>query len=160
VLIPLYNRRGEVIAHATVDDVDADLMQFRWCRVRAGYAMRNANADDGTRRSIYMHREIMALVHGDGLEVDHISGDKLDNRRANMRVVTHAENTQNITVGGRGYSRHRGVTWDISRGKWLAQVTVRGQHHHLGRFDDEEDAAAAAAAFRAQRMPFSLEAMA
>jgi HNH endonuclease len=160
VLVPLYDRHGAVVAYAQVDPADGHLTEHRWCRGRNGYAMRNAHAEDGVRRAVYMHREIVGLVHGDGLEADHRNGDKLDNRRSNLRVVTRAENCQNITSGGWGASRYRGVTWDATRGKWVAQAKLRGRNHHLGRYAREEDAAAAAAAFRAVHMPFSGEAAA
>jgi len=89
--------------------------------------------------------------------VDHINGDKLDNRRANLRIATAFENAQNRHVA-RGASSHRGVVWHKGAGKWMAQAHLAGVQHYLGLFDREEDAAKAAAAFRAEHMPFSPDA--
>ena len=44
----------------------------------------------------YLHREVLGLTPGDGLETDHRNGDRLDNRRSNLRVATRAQNAQNV----------------------------------------------------------------
>ncbi|HXH35732.1 MAG TPA: AP2 domain-containing protein [Plantibacter sp.] len=153
-MLPLHNRAGLVIAHAIIDDEDALLLaSARWgLRNREGYV---ATVVDGRREAL--HRIVMGCARGDGQRVDHISGDRLDNRRANLRLVTNAENAQNQGSRG-GSSSHRGVTWDRARGRWLAQSCLNGKQHTLGRFDSEEAAARAAAAFRAAHMPYSQEA--
>ena len=61
------------------------------------YAARYTNVN-GNRRKIYMHRQIMNCPKG--MEVDHINGNTLDNRKANLRIVTKAEN-----IGGEWYRR-------------------------------------------------------
>lgn len=52
------------------------------------------------------------------------------------------------------------VTWDKSRGKWMATAMLDGRRTTIGRFDTEDQAAAAVAAWRAEHMPFSAEAAA
>jgi hypothetical protein len=127
---------------ATVDDADTALLELKWHtkRNRTGkiwYA--GTNVWDGTRyRWISMHRYIMKP--GAGFFVDHINGDGLDNRRANLRLCSHAENLQNRRPYGR--SRFLGVAYDASSGKrkpWAATIGRR----RIGRFATEEEAARA-----------------
>lgn len=153
VRIPVY-RGGAAAAHAVVDAEDAHLAEQRWRMHPKGYAQ----GDDST----LLHREVLGLSKGDGIEVDHENRNKLDCRRCNLRILTHAENRQNNDPGGnRSWcgeattSRHRGVSWDKRRRRWKATVTVGGRTHHLGRFASEEEAAAVARAFRAEHMPFA-----
>lgn len=146
IRIPLRRRDGSVRAYALIDDCDAHLAEFRWSRTGGGYVTRD-------RGRVYLHREVMQLSPGDGLEVDHRNRDPLDCRRANLRVVTHAQNNQNAPA--RGGSRFRGVSWD-RRGKWRAQLYEDGVKRLVGLFDDELDAARAVEARRRVAMPFAL----
>lgn len=139
---------------ALIDDADADRVAgLRWKRTPLGYVARNMY-EDGARRTVYLHRFLMGLTHVDKVTVDHINRDRLDNRRANLRVCTQAENCQNVPAAG-GSSPFRNVTWDRTRGLWQVQVTVAGKRHKLGRFASEVDAARAAQAFRDAHMPYA-----
>lgn len=90
--IPLFRRgQAEPIAFTIVDAADARwLLEHRWGLGSDGYATRRRPGV-----AIRMHREILGLAAGDGRHTDHINRDKLDNRRANLRVVTAAQNMQN-----------------------------------------------------------------
>lgn len=99
-----------------------------------------------------MHRVIVDAP--DGLQVDHVNGDRLDNRRANLRLVTQAQNSQNHGARG-GASLFRGVYWHSQRQRWMAQVKMAGKRHYLGLFDSEQAAARAAADFRRAHMPYA-----
>lgn len=85
--------------------------------------------------------------------VDHINGDRLDNRRANLRVVSQGMNSQNQRLSGASSSGYRGVSWDRQRNKWIAQATLHGRHIFIGRFDTIEQAAEAAHLWRVENMP-------
>jgi len=74
---------------------------------------------------------------------DHRNHDGLDNRRSNLRPVTHAQNLQNQRPRDGGASRHKGVHWHKQRQKWAAQITCDGKKRHLGMFATEGDAARA-----------------
>jgi hypothetical protein len=79
-----------------------------------------------------------------GKVVDHINGDPLDNRRANLRVCTQAQNLANGRSHRDSTSRYRGVSWKRSEGVWRAQISVGGQRSRfLGQYRDEEAAARA-----------------
>lgn len=158
--IPLHTRDGSVRAFALVDDEDFDkLGHLRWY-LSNGYVRRNLPRDAGPRRGETLHRELMGLTPGDGLEVDHKNGDKLDNRRQNLRVTDDAGNAANLhgpraSRFGRRTSRFRGVCLHRPSGKWRATVRVNGRQYSLGHHDDEEAAAEVVAAFRREHMPTS-----
>ncbi len=145
--VPL-RRARVVVAHALIDDQDADRVLARtWRLTPRGYAM--ASIDQ--TRNVLMHRLILDAPAG--MVVDHVNGDKLDNRRENLRLVTQAQNTQNVPARAKSTSRYRGVSWRSSKGRWVAQARVNNRVHHLGYFDDELKAARVAAEFRAAHMP-------
>ncbi len=98
-----------------------------------------------------LHRWILGLEKGDGLIGDHINGEKLDNRRANLRAVDPSGSSQNVS--GRGRSRFRGVHPQRS-GRWSARVKFRGVTHYLGTYASEVEAALVAHAKRCELMPF------
>lgn len=145
------------VESALVDHKDADRVnRRRWHLSSGGYACASAYRGNYHRSLMLMHRYILGLPIGDPREVDHINGNRLDNRRANLRIVTRAENCQNILPKPHS-SRFRNVTYHKGRRKWQALVKLREKSHYLGLFESEEEAAAAAAEFRRSHMPFSRE---
>ncbi len=86
------------------------------------------------------------MVHGhlgDAEIIDHIDRNGLNNRIGNLRVADKQINARNAKLREDNTSGVCGVTFDRSRGKWLAQMHVRGRNVHFGRFDDFADAVAA-----------------
>ena len=133
---------------ALVDDEDYEaLAQFRWCvtwelGAQTRYALRKVRLPDGRQITVRMHRQL--LNPEVGVEVDHANHDSLDNRRANLRLATSAENHFNQSKQRRATSSvFKGVCWHKARGKWLAQIRFNGDHIHLGLFVDEAEAARA-----------------
>ena len=84
-----------------------------------------------------MHRLIMNLAYGDGLVVDHINGDGLDNRRSNLRICSNLENSWN-KISRPSVAGFRGVR--KSRGKWLAEITQHGSKRLIGVFPSQIEA--------------------
>lgn len=155
--IPLHARDGAIRAYAIVDPEDfAALSAYRWSLDSKGYARRWEATGKGKRRSVAMHRQILGLAQGDPREGDHVHGDRLDNRRAHLRVVTHAENTQNVRqLPGR--SGHRNVYWHHKSGLWRVQLRSSERLISGGYFALLEDAVAAATALRREHLPFAVE---
>lgn len=89
--------------------------------------------------------------------VDHINGNKLDNRRSNIRICTQAENHQNRQYSYSS-SGKRGVSWDDSSNKWQTKVVIAGKGVYLGVYATIEEADAVVCAYRAKNMPFSQDA--
>ena len=91
------------------------------------------------------HRLVWLYVYGHmpEYEIDHVNGDKLDNRLSNLREVTRKQNKENVRLQANNTSGHRGVVWDKNRQKWKAQLKHFGIHYNLGRYDNIEDAVTA-----------------
>lgn len=110
-------------------------------------------------KTICLHRFITEAP--EGMEVDHINHDTLDNTNSNLRVVTVSENQQN-RIGATKTSKSgiRGVSWNRHANKWSARVKINGKHTIVGYFNSVEEAESAVIMERSRRMPFSKEASA
>lgn len=133
--LPLWNKSGEVVGHSLIDPDDHRRFSgMRFYRTSHGYARTTL----GESRE-YLHRLVLGHECA-GLEVDHINGDTLDNRRSNLRAVTHAENAANrIGRHARNRSGYRGV-YKNERGSWTAQTAIGGKTRYLGRYETPEEA--------------------
>lgn len=126
-------------AVAFVDDSDyAELDKHGWHLQSRGYAARNIKRAR-VRTYVLMHRVILSVPSG--LDVDHINGDPLDDRRSNLRICTHAENMKN-RAGIRRYTL-KGVTRRTGHKSFYAEIIANGIKIHLGAFPTEEAAARA-----------------
>lgn len=156
VKVPLRARTGEVRAYALVDtEKAAEVLDCRWYLDARGYARRNGPRDAGKRAAIYLHRQLLEVLRDESVEVDHLSGDRLDNRLANLRLVPPSGNRQNRNFCNTGSSRFRGVSWHRDRRAWQAQVHLDRKNHYLGLFDSEVAAAQVADTYRLKHMPFA-----
>ena len=90
------------------------------------------------KKPVYMHRVILSAP--DNKSVDHINGNKLDNRKSNLRLCEQSDNSAN---SGNRTGKYKGVSWDKSRRKWIAFVCYQYKNINLGRFDNAEAAALA-----------------
>lgn len=80
-----------------------------------------------------MHRVIMGTE--EGKVIDHINGNGLDNRKANVRFATVQQNGWNKRKQWGDYSsKYKGVHWAKERKQWRARITFKGRLVHLGRF--------------------------
>jgi len=137
---PGADARRIVLTNGMVAYVDAadyeEISKHSWRLVSGGYAGRYEK-----RVPILMHRQIMDPP--EGMVVDHIKGNRLDNTRANLRVCTPAENARNRAKPANATSRYIGVFYDTNHKKWAAATHLEGRRKFAGYFDDEEDAARA-----------------
>lgn len=102
-----------------------------------------------TGRGKLLHRELLGLTTRDGKIGDHINGDKLDNRRANLRVVTPSMSSANVRH--RAASGYRGVYPNKKR--WAAAARQNGKKLHLGTYDTPEQAAEVSRRWRIANLP-------
>lgn len=145
VALPIVNSPGTV---AHVDYRDRGMTRYRWFINKEGYVRRYQK-----RETISLHRELLGLTHGDGLEGDHIDGDPLNNRRSNLRVLPLGGNAQNRPSYRNTSSRYRGVTFAKDTGRWQAGCA----DEYLGQYDTEEEAATVAREARLRMLPYTVE---
>lgn len=89
------------------------------------------------------HRVAYCLMTGVWPEnIDHTDGDRTNNKWANIREVTPAQNNMNLAARSSNKSGHTGICWDRARSLWL--VTAKGKH--IGRYSSMDDAVAARSA--------------
>jgi len=162
---PTKARLHELFEH----DADAGVLIWRtrpadhfatvwgWRRWNSRYAGTVAGALDkgkGYRRiyidgkSWWEHRMVWIYANGDipgGMQIDHINGNRSDNRVVNLRLVTHAENGRNQSMPRTNTSGVIGVRWSKRDSKWQAKIKIDGRSKHLGYFDTLEAAIAARA---------------
>jgi hypothetical protein len=127
---------------ALVDDEDYEyLSQWNWFCLNKGYAVRSVADGKGKQKLLLMHRLINNTPQG--LYTDHISQNRLDNRRENLRSVTRSQNGMNRTRYKNSASKYKGVSGPTSSGKWRATIKQDNKYAHLGTFLNEKDAAKA-----------------
>lgn len=121
-------------ARISLDDIERIAIK-KWS-FDGRYAFRNG------KKKIYMHREILGSAPG--VCVDHINGDKLDNRRSNLRECTKSENALNSKTKSNNALGIKGVSY-TSAGKrlkrFVAQISLNGKHKFIGNFLTAKEAA-------------------
>jgi len=128
---------------ALVDDEDFEyLSQFSWHAIKSHtkgdfYAKTSIKVGD-QYRGFMMHK---MLLREDGMITDHVSGNTLNNQKANLRLCTVSQNGVNRRSGRNSTSKYLGVSWCKNRKKWLSTVTVNGKGKKLGSFDTALEAA-------------------
>lgn len=120
--------------HAAVDNWEHELLKEKAWYENNGYARA------GNKRG-YMHQFIMWAPKG--YQIDHINGNKLDNRKENLRVISSKLNKWNQGIRSNNTSGYKGVSWSKNAQKWHAYIKVNYKRIHIGLFDDKEDAAKA-----------------
>lgn len=137
VQVPL--TRGYV---ALIDAADADeVLAHRWSAHQSNanvYARRQVRVE-GRMAYIWLHRFLMQAPGN--MQVDHINLDSLDCRRANMRLATQAQNSQNQRKRKTSAAPYKGVTF--ADGRYCVRIQYDGTRKYLGRFGNAEDAARA-----------------
>lgn len=117
---------------------------YKWTASSSGNGTYATSRRGGKPNSklVKLHREIMNAPVG--LEVDHINGDPLDNRRSNLRLCSRQQNSQaKHRKCATATSRYRGVSWNSNNQTWKAQIGHNSRRIHIGEFDDEIEAAKA-----------------
>ena len=142
-IIPL--TKGQV---AIVDNEHYDwLNQWKWCanwnpHTRSYYVMRTVRLLTRRWIGVQMHRQILGLEYGDKRQGDHINHVTLDNRLANLRIVSQNQNQHN-------QRSPKGYSWYKAGNTYRAYIKVNGQQLHLGYFDVPTNAHAAYLAAKA-----------
>ena len=117
--IQLSGKRGKGRQTLVDDSTLKKYGHLTWHLSDTGYVVRRNKSEGGTVR---LHRLVADAP--EGMVVDHLNGDKLDNRASNLRVCTQKENSQN-RKGTKGYA------WDKSKNKWI----VHYKRTFYGRYE-------------------------
>jgi hypothetical protein len=121
---------------ALVDEEDFDFVsQFKW-HFDGHYARRSVKVGVNQWKHQRMHTLIVGAAPI-GLQTDHISGDKLDNRRSNLRFITRAHNGVNSKLRKDNSSGAKGV-YRVGLNRWTAQVRINGKSCQIGSFPSRD----------------------
>ena len=114
--------------------------QFTWFLGKRGYPVAHASRKSSTPNKTFpLHRYLMNPE--DGYDIDHITGDKMDNRRSNLRVCTHQENMFNQTLKSSNKTGFCGVSKNRRTGTYEAYLHINGSKKYLGMYSSAEEAA-------------------
>jgi len=126
---------------ALVDDEDfIEHGKYSWQLNDVGYARRTFKEKGKKDRTVLLHRLIANAPKGK--VVDHINGNKLDNRKENLRITTYSKNGLNRHTVNRNNksSGFCGVRWNKSSSKWQAYIRINYKSINLGFFKNINDA--------------------
>lgn len=126
---------------AIVDDCQYDeLMKYKWISFIAPHTTyaRGAFKSDGKRKMIFMHRYLLDNICN-GMQVDHIDGNGLNNQMSNLRICTQTQNHHNQKLRKDSVSRYKGVA--KSGKKYRALIRIEKKLKCLGTFSTAIDAA-------------------
>jgi hypothetical protein len=121
------------------NDYEQYVKGYSFRMINKGYVIYSSRKD-GLHHKL-LHRVIMDCP--EGMMIDHINHDKLNNCRSNLRIVTEQQNHMNRSKTKRNTSGIIGVCWHKAREKWIAQIRLNNKQINLGYFDDLEDASKA-----------------
>ena len=129
--INIFSKNGFIVGKALIDKEDvAKCSNYKW-RLSHGYAVAH---ESGTNKSVFLHRLILEYSGSDC--VDHINHNKLDNRKINLRVISHSANTANREI------KYTGIMKTKSN-RFQCTVWFNYKRYYLGTFDTREEALAA-----------------
>lgn len=129
----------------------------RWQKLKAGreagsIGSRNYVVISVRGHPYFAHRIAWAIHHGcwPTFVIDHINGDRADNRLCNLRDVPPTINYRNMKINALNTSGAANVAYDKTRAKWRAVVRREGRIHNIGSFAQKDDAIRAVSLFRDQ----------
>lgn len=122
--------RGQIIL--VDEDMLDELSEIKWHVIKGGYAC-NKN-----KKMVYIHRYIMGAKKGE--VVDHINGDKLDNRKSNLRICNQSLNLANSKIRADNKTGYKGVHRTKRSDSYEATIYYKGKSKYIGRFKELLDA--------------------
>lgn len=129
-------------AVAIVDDEDFDeLNKHKWHLHSEGYAIRTVWNGKEKQTRLRMHRVIMKTP--DGMDTDHLNGNRIDNRKENLRICTRSQNLRNSQKRSDNKSGYKGVAFHNFSGLFHAYIRVNKRQISLGYYKFPDDAAKA-----------------
>ena len=118
-----------------LDDEDYELISSYSWHKSGGYKNNIYYATTCSGIEIKLHRFIMKCSNNDGITIDHINGNTLDNRKCNLRACDHSGNMKNTRKRYNNISGYKGVSWKSRNNKWVAQIQCDKKKQHIGLFN-------------------------
>jgi hypothetical protein len=137
----IITKLGEIIL---VSDEDFErLSKYKWYLNDSGYAI-TFSWDSKRKKSVHfrLHRILLGLTDPK-IQVDHINGNRIDNRRENLRIVTNAINSRNKTVPSKSNTGYYGVSFKKKQNKYRTYIFYNYKQIYLGTYDTAEEGALA-----------------
>lgn len=137
VFVTLNGKNDDQIMICDLDDWER-LKEYVWfCAKSGGYAATNV-IKNNKHTVVKFHQLVMGQKKG--YLVDHINRNPLDNRKENLRFVTHTANLVNSKIPTTNKSGCKGVSWRKDSNNWRAHISIGREYISLGSFDKLEDA--------------------
>lgn len=138
IIIEVVNNKNNKTYKSTIDCIDYDLVKnYSWSIIKSGYLI----SYDSQNNIVFLHK---LILYGDNydtkLEGDHIDGNKLNNKRNNLRKVTHQLNSYNNKQYSNNTSGMTGVWLNKKDNKWCAEINYEKRKYRLGYYINKEDA--------------------
>lgn len=108
-----------------------------WRITNVGYVVGRKDS-----KIVLMHRIVMDApdYKNQKLDVDHINHCTVDNRKNNLRLISHQQNLMNQKLSCNNKCKHKGIYYDKERNKWRAEIKFNQKKYRLGRFNTIEEA--------------------
>ena len=134
VWIIVKNKKQVETGRFLIDKEDFDLvLSKKWRKWKDDYFTGNINP-------ISISRFLLNLNYKDDILVDHINGNRIDNRRSNLRLANDSQNGANKALDRRNKSGIAGVRYENDRHKWAVEISYYNKRIHLSRYDNFCDA--------------------
>lgn len=149
IKLPVYNHDNSVIIELEVlfDEKFKDLIstkKWRLCYKSHLWSVYSETSVKKKKTRTVLHRFLWEYVNGSIPEnkiIDHVNHNSLDNRLANLRLVSKKENSRNTRPVRGSKSKYKGIYF--TSGKWRAMIQYNNKKIHIGYFSSEEEAAQA-----------------
>jgi hypothetical protein len=133
----LYDKKQNVDAVVIFDQKEKldEIKKYKWCVAKKGKFGFYAKTDtrvNGKRKTLYLH-DLLIATEKNGLQVDHIDGNTLNNKRDNLRLITQQQNLNNRV-------RTKGYSFDKLHKKWEAYIHIKNKKKSIGYFNTMEEA--------------------
>jgi len=137
--IILYNKNQNISGKTKIDLEDVEkCREHKWF---LKYSKNNKPYIQRRTGRLQLSHFVLEKEIPRGYEIDHINGNTLDNRKKNLRIVTHKQNMRNQRkLPSNNTSGHIGVTWNKINKNWVAQIKINKKNIRLGSFYNIDDA--------------------
>lgn len=133
----VYNQKNIKVNSFIIDKEDLEKVKYHKWRIDTNNRIITGNSSKSKPKKEITH---ILLNVPDGMVVDHIDGNSLNNKKDNLRICTQGENLCNKHFMSNNAHGIIGINWDKYRRRWSPEITYKSQRCHLGRYKTIEEA--------------------